>query len=88
MSFQRAFQWYHSHADPIWPDGTFKQWFLKSLQYLLVLQYIFIWTAGKMANAVLIRGTCYKSKTSRSFYLDQLFICVKKFELCLVTQSL
>jgi hypothetical protein len=21
MSFKRAFQWYHSHADPIWPDG-------------------------------------------------------------------
>ncbi len=25
MSFSRPFQWYHSHADPIWPDGTFKQ---------------------------------------------------------------
>ncbi len=24
MSFSRAIQWYHSHADPIWPDGTFK----------------------------------------------------------------
>ncbi len=24
MSFLRAFQWYHSPADPIWPDGTFK----------------------------------------------------------------
>jgi hypothetical protein len=24
MSFLRAFQWYHYHADPIWPDGTFK----------------------------------------------------------------
>ncbi len=23
MSFSRAFQWYHSHLDPIWPDGTF-----------------------------------------------------------------
>jgi hypothetical protein len=23
MSFSRPFQWYHSHADPIWPDGTF-----------------------------------------------------------------
>ncbi len=27
MSFKRAFQWYHSHADPIWPDGTFKMKF-------------------------------------------------------------
>ncbi len=24
MSFSRPNQWYHSHADPIWPDGTFK----------------------------------------------------------------
>jgi hypothetical protein len=24
MSFYRAFQWYHSNADPIWLDGTFK----------------------------------------------------------------
>ncbi len=23
MSFSRAFQWYHSHLDLIWPDGTF-----------------------------------------------------------------
>jgi hypothetical protein len=24
MSFSRPIQLYHSHADPIWPDGTFK----------------------------------------------------------------
>jgi hypothetical protein len=24
MFFTRPIQWYHSHADPIWPDGTFK----------------------------------------------------------------
>jgi hypothetical protein len=24
MSISRPIQWYHSHADPIWPDGTFK----------------------------------------------------------------
>ncbi len=24
MSFPRPIQWYHSHADLIWPDGTFK----------------------------------------------------------------
>ncbi len=23
MSFSRPIQWYHSHADPICPDGTF-----------------------------------------------------------------
>ncbi len=24
MSFLRPIQWYHSQADQIWPDGTFK----------------------------------------------------------------
>ncbi len=24
MSFSRPIQWYHSHADPIWPEGTLK----------------------------------------------------------------
>jgi hypothetical protein len=24
MSFSRPIQWYHSRADPIWPDSTFK----------------------------------------------------------------
>ncbi len=22
MSFSRPIQWYHSHVDPIWPDGA------------------------------------------------------------------
>ncbi len=25
MSFSRPIQCYHSHADPIWPDSTFKK---------------------------------------------------------------
>jgi hypothetical protein len=25
MSFSRPIQRYHSHADPIWPDGTFQR---------------------------------------------------------------
>ncbi len=25
MSFSRPIQWYHSHAVPIWPDGTFNR---------------------------------------------------------------
>jgi hypothetical protein len=25
MSFSKPIQWYHSHADPVWPDGTFKE---------------------------------------------------------------
>jgi hypothetical protein len=27
MSFSRPMQWYHSHADLIWPDGPFKDKF-------------------------------------------------------------
>ncbi len=23
MTFLRPIKWYHSHADPFWPDGTF-----------------------------------------------------------------
>jgi hypothetical protein len=25
MSFPMPIHWYHSHVDPIWPDGTFKE---------------------------------------------------------------
>jgi hypothetical protein len=25
MSFLMPIQWYHSHVDPIWQDGTFKE---------------------------------------------------------------
>ncbi len=25
MSFSMPIQWFDSHADPIWPDGTFKE---------------------------------------------------------------
>jgi hypothetical protein len=25
MSFPRPIKWFHSHADPIWPDGTFNK---------------------------------------------------------------
>jgi hypothetical protein len=28
LTFSRLIQWYHSHADPIWLDSTFKQYFI------------------------------------------------------------
>ncbi len=34
MSFSRAFQWYHSHLDPIWPDGTFNLYFQLIITFL------------------------------------------------------
>ncbi len=33
MSFSRPIQWYHSHADPIWPGGTFKVLFVRKIQH-------------------------------------------------------
>jgi len=39
MSFSRAFQSYHSHLDPIWPDGTFKQ---KGKHLQLMIWQIFL----------------------------------------------
>jgi hypothetical protein len=35
--FWRAFQWYHSHADPTWPDGTFKKCLLKIVSMFVAL---------------------------------------------------
>jgi hypothetical protein len=34
MSFLRPIQWYHSKADPIWPEGTFKP--EQSLEFLSI----------------------------------------------------
>ncbi len=42
MSFSRAFQWYHSHLDPIWPDGTFKRTYIQYLYMLLVENRFFL----------------------------------------------
>jgi hypothetical protein len=33
MSLSRPIQMYHSHVDPIWPDGTFNYRFLIYLQH-------------------------------------------------------
>ncbi len=34
MFFLWPIQWYHSHADPIWPDGTFKGTDVKKMKEL------------------------------------------------------
>ncbi len=43
MSFQRAFQWYQSHADPIWPDGTFNFTTRHYINIFFDYERIFIW---------------------------------------------
>jgi hypothetical protein len=37
MSFSRPIQWYHSHGNPIWLDGTFKTYFTLKDSLVLVL---------------------------------------------------
>ncbi len=38
VSFSRPIQWYHSLADPIWPDGTFKS--CSDLSIEIILMYM------------------------------------------------
>ncbi len=40
MSFSRPIQWYHSHADPIWPDGNFNKQTEEHKCTLLHVMYI------------------------------------------------
>jgi hypothetical protein len=35
MSFSRPIQWYHSNADPVWPDCTFKFIFLLTIYFFI-----------------------------------------------------
>ncbi len=36
MSFSRPIQWYHSHADPVWPDSTFNSRFSRKFKCFAV----------------------------------------------------
>jgi hypothetical protein len=49
MSFSRPIQWYYSHVDPIWPDGTFKKTtiFLAADVFTEILLY---YEAGNLAT--------------------------------------
>ncbi len=74
MSFSRPIQCYHSHADSIWPDGTFKH--LSSMPVPVFFENIF-WgfheyldvyvlavlghTAGNVAIVILHVSACDKN---------------------------
>jgi hypothetical protein len=54
-SFSRPIQWYHTHADPIWPDSTFKlfkakqkrkPWFYKYLGHAEIFPRYFQFSGG------------------------------------------
>ncbi len=44
MSFSMPIQWYHSHADPIWPDGTFKGSLVSAKEVLTMNIAHLLWT--------------------------------------------
>jgi hypothetical protein len=60
MSFSWAFQCYHFHLDPIWPDGTFKAQSLfsnygysaKSAPHLVDVSRVLIYEGGSTRNTV------------------------------------
>jgi hypothetical protein len=54
MFFSRPIQWYHSHADPIWTDGSF------ILVFLLLLS---VWHAKLYLN--LLEGGWGRSELQR-----------------------
>jgi hypothetical protein len=80
MFFSRPIQWYHSHADSIWPDGTFKM--IKSM-LSVILQQLFnlnmrvkydVEYAGcgvrqlMLYSSVWIRAwTCFRFRSEKSF---------------------
>jgi hypothetical protein len=57
MSFTRPIQWYHSHADPIWPDGTFKNrnWLIQSEDQKGIGRFNY-WTFRHLSKAELLIG--------------------------------
>ncbi len=57
MSFLRPIQWYHSQADPIWPDGTLKNKYkalstlLNSAEYSITRERILLIASLKLDTA-------------------------------------
>jgi hypothetical protein len=77
MSFSRPIQWYHSQADPIWPDGTFNATSSeKQSNVANILTDTFIWdlskitvcTVTKMPNMYFRNSTCETSLPNNEFY--------------------
>jgi hypothetical protein len=68
MSFSRPIQWFHSNADPIWPDGIFKthlflcaSWYCICLNF--VLDHLFLYYRKGVAGG---RHPGSRSSTPRS----------------------
>ncbi len=54
MSFSRPIQWYHSHADTIWPDGSFNSYTdKKENQIFLIYKKI---QSGAVAKSYMTKG--------------------------------
>ncbi len=80
MSFSRAFQWYNSHLDPIWPDGTFK-WFLDnrcSLIHIVSfhLEHSLYYTDKKENQIFLIYKEIQNEAVAKSYMTNGLLIYI------------
>ncbi len=54
MSSSRPIQWYHSHADPSWPDGTFKHVHAGIAYCTSVLVNLYLYSAHFFTTGILL----------------------------------
>ncbi len=76
MSFSRAFQWYHSHLDPIWPDGTFKSRYVLYSVSVFNLQKCILRTAPVRNETIQIPILTWNSTfVTRSLFVSKTLYC-------------
>ncbi len=58
MYFSMPIQWYHSHVDPIWPDGTLKNsWFWNFIPQQNYL-YLYVYIIYQLETATEVEAVC------------------------------
>ncbi len=73
MSFLRPIQWYHSRADPIWPDGSFNSYTDK--KKIKFSSYIRKSRVKQLQSHILLTASSYMGKFLRiSSYIRKPFL--------------
>jgi hypothetical protein len=62
MFFSRPIQWYHSHADPIWPDSTLAWHEINALRRIILLRITFSLSSKKGQKLSIFGNTSASSK--------------------------
>jgi hypothetical protein len=68
MVFTRPIQWYHSHADPIWLDGTFKVHKCKIFRLMIFTLIYAIWV-GDLEDGLKIYSYSYLGLIGAIFFI-------------------